>query len=249
MIARCRAKYWVIQLKEENQNLILPNSQHGVKGHIIIYPQHPENIAEILPPPLEDIVTPICVIFVGSSLPSAEWLREKAKLLIVRYIKIDQESLNSLAEQQILPFKVEHVLPDESHELLTSRYDTHTALCNEIAPSSVDHCESLFQNVVVTDVDANAPANEIRAAAPMNEFFNPNLFPLMYPTLYPYGVGGFEDLKHSLSISLIEHTQHLFSLSYNEDECKVLKLMKEVKVITSHVPGSAAARINMCNEI
>ncbi|KAL6304620.1 hypothetical protein BKA93DRAFT_714786, partial [Sparassis latifolia] len=247
MIARCRAKCWVIQLKEENQNLILPNSQRGVKGHIIIYPQHPENIAEILPPPLEDIVTPICVIFVGSSLPSAEWLREKAKPLIVRRekvrnallwlkqhnmhykdIKIDQESLNSLAEQQILPFKVEHVLPDESHELLTSRYDTHTALCNELAPSSVDRCESLFQNVVVTDIDANAPANEIRAAAvrhlkqnngsylqiphdpkPMNEFFNSNLFPLMYPTLYPYSVGGFEDLKCSSSISLIEHTWHL----------------------------------------
>ncbi|KAL6304621.1 hypothetical protein BKA93DRAFT_718431, partial [Sparassis latifolia] len=40
-----------------------------------------------------------------------------------------------------------------------------------------------------------------------------------------------------------------YTTAYNEDECKVLKLMKEVKVITSHVPGSAAARINMRNEM
>jgi hypothetical protein len=38
-----------------------------MKGHIIIYPQRPEWIATILPPTIDDIVTPICVIFVGSS--------------------------------------------------------------------------------------------------------------------------------------------------------------------------------------
>ena len=39
MIARCRAKCLVIQLKENNQDLALPHSQWGMKGHIIIYPQ------------------------------------------------------------------------------------------------------------------------------------------------------------------------------------------------------------------
>jgi len=52
-----------------------------MKGHIIIYPQRPERIATILPPTIDDIVTPICVIFVGSSSPTAEWLKEKAKPL------------------------------------------------------------------------------------------------------------------------------------------------------------------------
>ncbi len=55
-----------------------------------------------------------------------------------------------------------------------------------------------FQNVVITDVDANASSNELRAAAirhikkkgggyiqiphdpsPVNKFFNPELFPMI----------------------------------------------------------------------
>ncbi|KAG0709667.1 hypothetical protein DFH29DRAFT_869957 [Suillus ampliporus] len=82
MIARCHAKCWIIQLKEENQNLQLSTNQHGMKGHIIIYPQCPEGIAAILPPAVDDIVTLICVIFVGSNPPSRAWLQEKAKPLI-----------------------------------------------------------------------------------------------------------------------------------------------------------------------
>ncbi|KAF8157746.1 hypothetical protein K438DRAFT_1620612, partial [Mycena galopus ATCC 62051] len=50
MIARSRSKCWIIQLKEENQDLVLPNTQHGIKGHIIVYPQQPSALATILPP-------------------------------------------------------------------------------------------------------------------------------------------------------------------------------------------------------
>ncbi|KAJ6540911.1 hypothetical protein B0H10DRAFT_1855720, partial [Mycena sp. CBHHK59/15] len=59
MIARCRSKCWIIQLKEENQDLVLQNTQRGIKGHIIIYPQQPSRMAEILPPPVEEITAPI----------------------------------------------------------------------------------------------------------------------------------------------------------------------------------------------
>ena len=74
MIACCHAKCWVIQLKEDNQDLALPHAQHGMKGHIIVYPQRPSDIANVLPPSLEEMSTPICVIFVGSSPPTDEWL-------------------------------------------------------------------------------------------------------------------------------------------------------------------------------
>jgi hypothetical protein len=55
MIARCRSKCWIIKLKEENQDLELQNTQRGIHGHIIIYPQQPSKIAEILPPSVEEI--------------------------------------------------------------------------------------------------------------------------------------------------------------------------------------------------
>ncbi|KAJ7498267.1 hypothetical protein B0H11DRAFT_1714959 [Mycena galericulata] len=83
MIARCRSKCWIIQLREENQDLVLASTQRGIKGHIIIYPQQPSRIAEILPPSVEEITSPVCVLFVGSSPPTPEWLRDHAKPLAV----------------------------------------------------------------------------------------------------------------------------------------------------------------------
>lgn len=81
MIARCRSKCWIIQLKEENQDLVLQSTQRGIKGHIIVYPQQPSKLADVLPPSIEEITTPVCVLFVGSSTPTPEWLREHAKPL------------------------------------------------------------------------------------------------------------------------------------------------------------------------
>ena len=92
MIARCRAKCWIVQLKEENPTIVAPDSQRGFKGHIIIYPQRPSEIAKMLPPNLTEIITPICVLFVGSTPPSAEWLCEKAKPLCVRREKSSRSS-------------------------------------------------------------------------------------------------------------------------------------------------------------
>lgn len=68
-----------------------------------------------------------------------------------------------------------------------------------------------FQNIMVSDVDVHAPSNELWAGAlrhvkqqgggyiqithgtaPVNEFANPDLFLMIYPTLFPYSLGGFE---------------------------------------------------------
>ena len=259
MIAKCRAKCWVIQLKEENSGLLVPNSQRGVKGHIIVYPQRPSAIATVLPPPLQEVSTPICVIFVGSSPPSKEWLQKKAKPLAVRREKvrdalmwlkrhnphykdviINDSVLNSLPLEHILPVHVEHVLPSDDRDALTTRYDGTEIDNNSSEENHSSHelrnSESMpdipFQNVVITDVDGNAPSNELRAAAvrhikkkgggyveiphdptPVNEFFNPELFPMIYPTLFPYGIGGFENVQRSVRVSMKRHVKHLFNLS------------------------------------
>ncbi|EPQ49814.1 hypothetical protein GLOTRDRAFT_23200, partial [Gloeophyllum trabeum ATCC 11539] len=84
MIARCRAKCWVIHLRDNDSQ----SSDRGMRGHIIIYPQRPDYIAQTLPPSLDDIITPICVLFVGASPPSQDWLKTKAQPLIVRKEKV-----------------------------------------------------------------------------------------------------------------------------------------------------------------
>jgi hypothetical protein len=136
---------------------------------------------------------------------------------------------------------------------------------------------------------------------------------LTYPTLFLYGLGGFEDFEQSTPRSFKWQVKHLFSLGFQEhysflftvfnilqhraillqtslkvkqtsldhfahqfcgislqavrnvcnhlaqqntkfeamtaEEQHILRLMKEVNVINSHVPGSLAASITMRNEV
>jgi hypothetical protein len=249
MIARCRAKCWIVQLTEQNRDLSLPNTQRGMKGHIIIYPQQPDKLLTVLPPSVEDVITPICVLFVGSSPPSQQWLKEHAKPLAVRREKvrsalvwlkqhnphykdvvIDHSMLDALESEQILPFHIERVLRNDGQDMLTSTYDPSTSVEADLSAPSILP-DSPFQSVVITDVDGHAPANELRAAAvrhmkrrggyveiphgpqPVNEFCNPQLFPMIYPTLFPYGIGGFEDSRRRSALSLKRHVKHLFNLA------------------------------------
>ena len=347
VIARARAKSWIVKLQEQESDSASPTAQRGLKGHTIIYPQQPDKLATVLPPTISDTLTFICVIFVGSSKLTKEWLREKAKPLVIRRekvcraliwlrtnnplykdIEINEENLEALPVEDVLPYHVEHVVDNEAQDALVSRYDNG----DEQAPMAASATH--FQSVVVADVDAHTPANQLSAAAvrhaktkgkpfvqvghgpvPVNEFFNVDLFPMLYPTLFPYGCGGFEDRKRTKRISLKEHVKYLFSLhdrrfqthnsflfsvfnilqrralllgcnlkvkkaTFNQfaksfssvsseavtqvleriergdpisantdEERKVLRLMKEVNLITSKVPGSSAARVAMRNEI
>ncbi|KAJ7024140.1 hypothetical protein C8F04DRAFT_881201, partial [Mycena alexandri] len=249
MIALCRAKCWIIQLREESADSSIPFAQRGVRGHIIVYPQRPSAIAETLPPSISDVTTPICVVFVGSKPPTAEWLKEKASPLIVRKervldaltwlkvhnhlyreVLIDDSELKQLPTEAILPFHIQHVIPNVGIDVTTSDYIPGSAEpdvpeLTEILrapPTSVP-----FQSVVVADVDGNAPSHELRSAAlkhlqrpgsnyieiphdpnPANEFNNPHLFPMMYPTLFPYGLGGLEDKQRRTRLGFKRHVKH-----------------------------------------
>ena len=347
MVARARAKSWIVKLQERDSDAASPTSQRGLRGHTIIYPQQPDRLAEVLPPPVGETLTFICVIFVGSSKLTNEWLREKAKPLVVRRekvrralvwlknnnplykdVEISEGNLRTLPADDVLPYHIERVAHDDAQDTLVSRYDSPDL--QQRPPAATTH----FESVVVADVDAHTPVNQLRAAAvrhaktrnrpfvqmahgprPVNEFFNVNLFPALYPTLFPYGCGGFEDRDRGKPISLKEHVKHLFSLrdkrfqthysflftAFNilqrralllgsslkvkkasfaqfaksfasvsseavgdvleriekgdgvsartAEERKVLRLMKEVNLVTTKVPGSSAARVAMRNEI
>ncbi|KAF8999407.1 hypothetical protein BDQ17DRAFT_1500299 [Cyathus striatus] len=252
MISRCRAKACIVQLRESNQNLQIPTIQRGIKGHVIVYPQNPSKLESILPPAMEDVITPICVLFVGSSPPSREWLCAKAKPLLVRRervrkaldwlkshnplyseVVIDYERIASLDKEFLPPFHVEHIHENESADVLVARYDnvdipTSTPADLERDGLLASDPEEVFQSVVITDVDVNAPAHELRAAAlrhfkqkgksflqlphdpkPVNEFNNPSLLPMIYPTLFPYGIGGPENPRRQVPLSFQRHVTSL----------------------------------------
>jgi hypothetical protein len=269
----------------------------------------------------------VCLEKVRSTLV---WL--KAHNRLYKDVVINNDVLDQLDDHQILPFHVEHVLPSDVSDTLTARYNLSISLEKEMV--MVDENRVNFQNVVVSDIDGHAQPNELCAAAmphvmkngggyieiphdpePVNEFNNPCLFPMIYPTLFLYGMGGFEDGMRSSNLSMKCHVKHCFSLAdrhfqehysflftafnmlqqqevllcaslkvaksnfpsvaqsiasvlqqaihivseqvangdlataHNDEEQQVLDLMKEVKLLTSHVPGSAVSRLAMRNEI
>ncbi|KZS91469.1 hypothetical protein SISNIDRAFT_475047 [Sistotremastrum niveocremeum HHB9708] len=235
MIARCRAKSWIIHLKEEEKSSRRPPTQRGFKGNIIVFPQRPEKLLDVLPPSIHDIVTPICVIFVGSSAPTKEWLKNKAAPLVARrekvraalvwlkdnnplyrHIHIDHGTLDTLDEQHVFDYNIEcRPISSIDSDVLQSRYDSN------LPPVETEsERESAFERVTITDVDGRASISDLRAAAlkhmkvkggafiqipheryAANEFFNPDLFPMLYPTLFPYGSGGFEDQNRAANVS------------------------------------------------
>ncbi|KAJ7036045.1 hypothetical protein C8F04DRAFT_900589, partial [Mycena alexandri] len=249
MIALCRAKCWIIQLREEDSDSGIPFAQRGIRGHIIVYPQRPSVIATTLPPSISDVTTPICVVFVGSKPPTAEWLKEKARPLVVRKervmdalawlkvhnhlyrdVLIDNSELEKLPDEAILPFHIQHVIPNTGIDVTTSDYVPGSA--QPVVPELTEILRPPpttipFQSVVVTDVDGNAPSSELSAAAlrhlkkpgsnyveiphdpnPANEFNNPHLLPMMYPTLFPYGLGGLEDKHRRTRLGFKRHIKH-----------------------------------------
>ena len=142
IIPHCRAKSCIIQLKAEETDTVLPNTQRGMRGHVVIYPQKPEELLNVLPPSLEDVCTPICVVFIGSQRPSQDWLQKHAKPLIVRQervraalvwlkahnilyrnITINEHSLSALPDNGVLPAHVEVINEADAGQILTSCYD------------------------------------------------------------------------------------------------------------------------------
>ncbi|KAJ7128423.1 hypothetical protein C8R44DRAFT_830239 [Mycena epipterygia] len=180
MIAQCLSKCWIIQLKEENRDLVLTSTQCGVKGHIIIYPQQPSKLATILPPPIEEITSPVCALFVGSSSPP-EWLREHAKSLAVnahrlcqalqwlkihnplyRDVSLNEECLQHLETNPVLAFTIEHIQPNPP---ATARYDANPGPDTSPISAQFEPQPIPFQNVVIADVNCHASSNELRAAS------------------------------------------------------------------------------------
>ena len=89
LIARCRMKSCIVQLRESLEQSA-PNIQRGMRGHIIVFPQQPEYILNLLPHSVEDVATYICTVFVGSQPPTSDWLKQHAHPLLVQKEKVQR---------------------------------------------------------------------------------------------------------------------------------------------------------------
>ena len=52
-----------------------------------------------------------------------------------------------------------------------------------------------------------------QSSCPVREYDNPSFFPGMYPTLYPYGTGGFEDPTHPVTVSFQKQANYYLDIA------------------------------------
>lgn len=254
---------------------------------------------------------------------------------LFRGILVNQAIIDGLPEHDVVDVEVTHVQSSDGIEQVVSDYSKPEGV--DYVPPSLNTSatsEPVFDTAVVLDIDAHTPSKQLNAACfkhfnrnrgsaylvphdreIMNEFNEPNLLPMLYPTLYPYGVGGFEDPNRRTPLSFQTHAKYLLQLAdrrfqehvswkfvvfniiqrrtillhtflrvkttsfrsvvssfssldpnciqvicdrilsgkdpkpTNYAEREVVKLMNSVKLVTRHVPGSAASRFAYRNEI
>ncbi|KAI9458720.1 hypothetical protein HD554DRAFT_2207051 [Boletus coccyginus] len=137
MISRCWAKSWIIQL------------QCGMHGHVIVFPQDPESVVDLLPPSIVHVINPICVIF-EKVFAVLQWLREHNPFY--KDVRVNYGALDSLDDDDILPVHVE--------VSLTARYGS----VSRGEPSTTTDVD-ISESVVAANIDPNAPSHVLRAAA------------------------------------------------------------------------------------
>lgn len=247
MIALTRLKCMILQLKEERSSTPGIFSQRAYTGHSIYFHQNVQAFATVLPPPIDEILGYICVLFVGSHKPSQHFLRTHAKPLVVRAervrsalhwlkahnhlyrdIIIDHCLLDSIASDDGLDYPVEHI---DSSLFETDTTSGYSRLDDRDNVSRDDDGNVIFRNLMVSDLEGSPSSSEMRLAAlrhlqagrpfvqlghvstPEPDYNNPFLFPSMFPTLYPLGVGGFEDPDREHPVGFQLHLRHLLSLA------------------------------------
>ncbi|PPQ71479.1 hypothetical protein CVT24_011973 [Panaeolus cyanescens] len=247
MLSLCRAKTTVLQLTEFESKQTSMLAQKALKGNIVVFPQNPSAVARTLPVKPQEIAKYMCVVFIGNSVPTREWLLNKAKPLLVRpaklraalvwlknnnplyrHVQIDYQVLDSLPATSVLPVDVHRYDNIVSFVKLSSNYDPSSNVRTD--PDLFEDDVEFEKTCIPESVDVSSPSKMRAQAAlhlkeggafvpiahgnsPCNEFNNPTLFPKMYPTLYPYGLGGFENPSRSARLSMEKHVISQLNLS------------------------------------
>lgn len=89
---------------------------------------------------------------------------------------------------------------DASLSGLPGRFSISAAMRN-IIPHKSDQEKSIFPDLMIH-----------RRASALGEYNNPTLFPGMYPTLFPYGIGGFEEYNRPTRLSFESQAKYFLDI-------------------------------------
>jgi hypothetical protein len=110
---------------------------------------------------------------------------------------------------------------------------------------------SAIRNVVCKNPDAPDLLLH-RAENPEPEYGNPRLFPGMFPTLFPFGTGGFDDDTRPVPISLRSHAEYFLDLAdhvFRAHRCFIFHALNIHQRRTAHLWSGLSVRKSRYNAI
>lgn len=209
--------------------------------------EDPSKIVKLLPPNLESLCHPVAAIFIGTHQPSQEWLMKKARPLCIRPDRV-RAALEWLLSSgydlsATTPFASTSVNEGGSSEFPAHRSSpmgSSESDCDDATPTlPIEFAKTVITNITNFDTVArkkDAASRHVKdeggsflqlphADLPVNEFNNPSLFPMTYPTLFPFGLGGFEEHNRSHQLSFVRQ-----SSIYSNDEKYFARLASNLNV-------------------
>lgn len=167
------------------------------------------------------------------------WLKENNRLYMP--LEISTANLALYDEDDVLPGLVDAVIVDTDTKVdsafkeETAGIDEHPAELLSSQPSAGPvvmlesmgvsdpegdkipgraYVASALKNLIVPSDSKEAPDLIIpRGTKPISEYNNPDLFPGMFPTLFPYGIGGFEDPERPVKLSFQKQAEYYLDIA------------------------------------
>lgn len=229
VIARRRHNAFMVEVRR---------GQRKMRANAVTFTQPVEKVYDELPPPREDLDATLAILFTGSCAPTEDDLdrtpflvRHNAVRAALHWLRVNhsdyanvvisENNLSTYPSQQ-LPVNVIFRETDGSlgTESLSGYHDDTVQGTREGA------CPFTVQGLVGKDVATLSYAKLLSKAVkhfqtggrvlsyghdnlPDSIFHDPTLFPSMFPWLFPYGLGGFDNLLLKKTVPRRTHIQHL----------------------------------------
>lgn len=143
---------------------------------------------------------------------------------LYKHIEINKQNLDSLPENDVPQVLMETIkiyekqtspegyvkdpLRDESSEIQNEIPINVTAL---VDTDGVNITSEQINKEILNKMNESAVYAIPHTGIPINEYSNPKLLMSLYPTLFPYGVGGIEDFTKPNGVTFEKHIQYLLS--------------------------------------
>ncbi|CAF2063985.1 unnamed protein product, partial [Rotaria magnacalcarata] len=179
-------------------------AQSALKGNVITFPQNLSDIVKHLPLSPNELPDIIKIIFVGKTIPSKDQVRS---ILTIRQERI-RTALIWLHTNNILykDIHIDHLLLDAFplNDIPDCLWNTMSFL-KDTETSDVERSGYV-------DNDINPDELCLNGVVPLN--MSALIDTRLYPTLFPYGLGGVENERRSVRVSYAKHIRYF--LSYHD---------------------------------